>query len=336
MLDRSTAAGSPADRRAPESSEISTMRHLPAPLLAVALVAAFTPPASAQTAAPARTPQRADAAPAADDVGDPVHEALVEATAAYVGAFNARRYDALADQWTDHAELVEGGGRVSGRGAIVESIRRWLEANPEARMAIALDGVKPLGAGLARIRGTIEFTEKPGAKPVSTRFETLRVLEEGRWRIAESVVQPSQVEALDALDWMIGSWKATDGDGSVEATYQRVAGGHLILGGIRIRGTGEELDVVELIHPDKASGTVRSWIFDSTGARAEGVFETDGTVFNRRFVGTTADGAEGTEARWVQSIVPTGPRTYTVQSIERTLDGRSLPDRKPIHFTRQR
>ena len=39
MLDRSTAAGSLADRRAPESSEISTMRHLPAPLLAVALVA---------------------------------------------------------------------------------------------------------------------------------------------------------------------------------------------------------------------------------------------------------------------------------------------------------
>lgn len=312
------------------------MRHLPrVPFLAVGLFAACAAPAAAQRTAPTPVPA---ASPAAEADADPVHDALVAATAAYVEAFNARRYEALADQWTDQAELVEGGGRVVGRERIVESIRRWLEANPQARIAISLDGARTLGAGLARVRGTIAFTEKPGAKPVSTRFETLRVLEEGRWRIAESVVQPSQVEALDALDWMVGSWKATDGEGggSVEATYQRVAGGHLILGGIRIRGGGEEIDVVELIHPDKSTGTVRSWVFDSTGARAEGVFETDGTVFNRRFVGTTADGAEGNETRWVQSIVPAGPRAFTSQSIERSLDGRALPDRKPIHFTRQR
>lgn len=301
-------------------------------------VPAQAPAAQAPAAQAPAVQARTVLATPSDEADDPVPGALAAATAAYVDAFNARRYEALADQWTERAELVEGGGRVAGRPAIVDSLRRWHEANPEARIAIVLDGVKTLGSGVARVRGTIAFTEKPGAKPVSTRFETLRVLEEGRWRIAESVVQPSQVEALDALDWMIGSWKATDGErgGTVEATYQRVAGGHLILGGLRIRGGGEEIDVVELIHPDKATGTVRSWVFDSTGARAEGVFETDGTVFNRRLVGTTADGAEGTEARWVQSIVPTGPRTFTSQSIERSLDGRALPDRKPIHFTRQR
>ena len=233
---------------------------------------------------------------------------------------------------------MEGGGRIAGREAIVESLRRWAEANPDARIAIRLDGVKPLGGTLARVRGAIRFTEKPGAKPVETRFETLRVLEEGVWRIAESVVEPSQVEALDALDWMVGNWKGTlPGGGTVEATYQRVAGGHLILGGIRTRAAdGEELDVVELIHPDKATGSVRSWVFDSTGARAEGVVETDGTAFNRRYVGTTADGAAGNVARWVQVLVPTGPRTCTMQSIERSLDGQPLPDRDPVHLTRQR
>lgn len=329
---------------------LSALRPRAATALAAALLAAASAAAQspvpqpevlrqaprAVTSAPALA--REEAAAEAPQVA-PLEAALAAAGEAYAAAFNERRFDDLARQWTADAELVEGGGRIAGREAIVASLRRWAEANPAARIAIGLDGVKALGGTVARVNGTIRFTEKPGAKPVETRFESLRVLEEGVWRIAESVVEPSQVEALDALDWMVGNWKGTlpGGGGTVEATYQRVAGGHLILGGIRTRAAdGEELDVVELIHPDKATGSVRSWVFDSTGARAEGVVETDGTAFNRRYVGTTADGAAGTVARWVQLLVPTGPRSCTMQSIERSLDGRPLPDRDPIHLTRQR
>ena len=271
-------------------------------------------------------------------------EALEGATAAYVEAANARRFDALAEQWTEGAELVEGGGRVVGREAIISSLRDWLESNPEARIAMRLTGIKPLGATVVRVRGVISFTRKPGAKPIETRFESLRVYEGNAWRLAESTVEPSQVDALEALAWMVGTWKATDpaSGATIDASYQRVAGGHLILGGIRHRtpardgAAASEIDVVELIHPDKATGSVRSWVFDSTGARAEGVFETDGTTFNRRFVGTTADGAAGNVARWVQVIVPTGNGSCTMQSIERSLDGRPLPDKAPLHFKRQR
>lgn len=321
---------------------LSALRPRVAAALAVALAAAS---AAAQSPVPQADPRQAPREATTNLAGAPAaaadaprDAALAAAGDAYAAAFNERRFDDLARQWTADAELVEGGGRVAGREAIVESLRRWAEANPDARIAIRLDGVKPLGGTLARVRGTIRFTEKPGSRPVETRFDSLRVLEEGVWRIAESVVEPSQVEALDALDWMVGNWKGTlPGGGTVDATYQRVAGGHLILGGIRTRAAdGEELDVVELIHPDKATGSVRSWVFDSTGARAEGVVETDGTAFNRRYVGTTADGAAGNVARWVQVLVPTGPRTCTMQSIERSLDGRPLPDRDPVHLTRQR
>ena len=236
-----------------------------------------------------------------------LQNALDAATRGYVEAANARRFETLADQWTEGAELSEGGGLIVGREAIVASIRGWLEANPEARMAIRLTGVKALGASAARVRGVMSFTRKPGSKPIETRFESLRVLEGATWRLAESTVEPSQVDALESLAWMVGTWRATDPDSgaTIDASYQRVAGGHVILGGIRHRAPARdglpatEIDVVELIHPDKATGSVRSWVFDSTGARAEGVFETDGTSFNRRFVGTTADGAAGDVARWV-------------------------------------
>ena len=272
-----------------------------------------------------------------------LQDALDAATRSYVEATNARRFEAMADQWTEGAELSEGGGLIVGREAIVASIRGWLETNPEARIAIRLTGVKALGKSAARVRGVMSFTRKPGAKPIETRFESLRVLEGNTWRLAESTVEPSQVDALEALAWMVGTWRATDPDSgaTIDASYQRVAGGHLILGGIRHRAPprdglpATEIDVVELIHPDKATGSVRSWVFDSTGARAEGVFETDGTSFNRCFVGTTADGAAGDVARWVQVIVPTGNGTCTMQSIERSLDGTPLPDKTPLHFKRQ-
>lgn len=124
-----------------------------------------------------------------------------------------------------------------GREAIVASIGGWLEANPEARLAIRLTGVKALGTTAARVRGVMSFTRKPGVKPIETRFESLRVLEGATWRLAESTVEPSQVDALESLGWMVGTWRATDPDSgaTIDASYQRVAGGHVILGGIRHR-----------------------------------------------------------------------------------------------------
>ena len=287
-------------------------------------------------------PVETGAGAAADD-GTALREALEAAARNYVEATNGRRFEALADQWTEGAELSEGGGRIVGREAILASIRGWLEANPEARLAIRITGVKALGKSAARVRGVMTFTRRPGGKPIETRFESLRVLEGETWRLAESTVEPSQVDALESLAWMIGTWRATDPDSgaTIDASYQRVAGGHLILGGIRHRTPARdglpaaEIDVVELIHPDKATASVRSWVFDSTGARAEGVFETDGTSFNRRFAGTTADGSKGDVATWVQVIVPTGDSTFTVQAIERFLDGQPLPDKAPLHFKRQ-
>ena len=329
-------------RSVPKRRPLPLRRHSHGSLrwFAAGLVALVGSAAEGQDSLLATAPPSASTAD--DDAA--LRNALDGATRAYVEATNARRFEALADQWTAGAELSEGGGLIVGREAIVASIRGWLEANPEARLAIRLTGVKALGKSAARVRGVMSFTRTPNAKPIETRFESLRVLEGDRWRLAESTVEPSQVDALEALAWMVGTWRAVDADSgaTIDASYQRVAGGHLILGGIRHRAPARdglpatEIDVVELIHPDKATGSVRSWVFDSTGARAEGVFETDGTSFNRRFVGTTADGASGDRATWVQVIVPTGNAACTMQSIERTLDGKPLPDKAPLHFKRQK
>jgi uncharacterized protein (TIGR02246 family) len=288
------------------------------------------PPTASTAAKPA--PQISAAEAATQAVA-----AVKQASAAYADAYNSRDYAALAAQWTEKAELVEGGSRLEGREAIVHSIRAWLGRHPQAKLAIEVTDVEPLATSLARVAGVMRFTRAVGEKPVATRFESLRVLDDGGWRLAESVVAPSHAAALDEFDWLVGSWLATDHDGgSVRIEFSKGLDGHAIVGrGTRQPKGGAAVESLQLIHADRATGVVRSWVFDSTGARAEGVLESDGTSFHQTLMGTPAEGAVGRVARWVQVISPAGGERFTLHAIDRSLDGVPVPDERPLHFKRK-
>lgn len=292
-------------------------------------------------AKPPAPPAAGNAAPAAGSASPDadLRAQLDQATAEYVAAFNSRDYTALSNQWTAGALLVEGGGRLVGREQIIQSIGAWAGRFPEAKLQIVLTDVLPLGATIARVWGTIRFVPKAGARAVESTFVSLRVRVDGKWRLAESIVTPSQDVAMEQVEWLLGSWTATDAtDGAVlESRYERAADGHVIIGRTTITPKeGPVLETVDVIHADAGSGSIRSWVFDSTGARAEGVFETDGTVFNRVYRGTAAPGSAGTRTAWVQMVVPTDRDTVVLQAIERTLDGHPIPDGRPWHLKRKR
>jgi uncharacterized protein (TIGR02246 family) len=264
--------------------------------------------------------------------------AVKQASAAYAEAYNKRDYAALAAQWTDKAELVEGGVRLEGRDAIVDSIRAWLGRHPQAKLAVEVDEVEPLATSLARVEGVLRFTREPGATPVATRFESLRVLDDGAWRLAESLVILSHDAALDDLDWLLGKWEATNPEGgSVSIEFTKTLDGHAIVGrGKRQPKEGAAVESLQMIAADRGTGLVRSWVFDSTGARAEGVIESDGTSLQQMLVGTPAEGAVGRVARWVQVISPAGADRFTLHAIDRSLDGVSVPDERPLHFKKSK
>jgi uncharacterized protein (TIGR02246 family) len=265
--------------------------------------------------------------------------AIRAASAAYVKAFNGRDFTALADQWAEKAELVEGGARVAGRGPIVRSIRGWLERHPQAGLVIEVTEIEMLAAPLARVSGVMRFTRRPGDRQAASRFTSLRVLEEGKWRLVESLVAPSHAAALDDLDWLVGRWQAEDaGAGATaEATYEKAAGGYAIVGRSKlVSKTGTAIEALEVIHADRDSGVIRSRTFDSTGAQAEGILGGDGTTLEQLLVGTPADTVNGREARWVRVIAPTGDGRFTLHAIERSIDGVPLPDGQPLHFRKIR
>jgi ketosteroid isomerase-like protein len=271
-------------------------------------------------------------------------EELKKASAAYAEAFNKRDYAALADQWTERAELVEGGSRLEGRDTIVGSIKAWRERHPEASLAIELRDVEPVAEPIARVSGVMRFTRKPGEKPAESTFRALRVREGSTWRLAESRVTPAHVAALDDLDWMLGTWQAEVADrATIEITYEKALGGYCILGRTRITPQPgkatllpQGIEAMEVIHADRDAGLIRAWVFDSTGARADGYFEFDGTSFEKVMSGTPSDAVRGRKAAWVQMISPSGEGKVTTHMIERTIDGVGLPDAAPLTFKKVR
>ena len=273
----------------------------------------------------------ASSLPAADAV-----PAALAASADYVAAFNDRDYETLAAQWTADAELVEGGSRLVGRENIIGSIRGWLEQHPEARIGIEVGTVTPLAQTLTRVEGIMTFSRTADALPVVSRFMSLRVLEEGSWKLAESVVEPASAAAVEDLDWLLGSWSAKSADGSsIQATFEKVIGGHAILGRMTVTAAnGSDLEAIEIIHADRIAHALRSWVFDSRGATATGLIESDGITLNRTLVGTPSPASGGQRSNWVQLIMPGGPDAFTLHSIERSIDGRRLPDADPLHFRR--
>lgn len=269
---------------------------------------------------------------------------LRAAAAAYATAFNSADDAALSDQWTERAVLVEGGLELRGRDAIVASLRAWKERHPGATLAIVVERVDMVAEPLARVSGTLSFTAAPGAVPVTSRFTSLRVREGQVWRLAESIVVPAHATALGELDWLVGTWTAETGAGtgagtaSVETVvYEKQLDGHCLVGRSRMQpATGPVVEATEIIHADRATGTVRNWLFDSTGAAGRGVIEFDGSSFEKRMVGTPSDQVPGSIARWTQVIAPTGAGRFTMHSIERSVDGVALPDGEPLHFRKVR
>ncbi|NCX97589.1 MAG: nuclear transport factor 2 family protein [Planctomycetia bacterium] len=281
---------------------------------------------------------------AADVAAEPKTTAeLKAASAAYAAAYNKSDYAALADQWTERATLVEGRLELEGREAIVNSLRAWRERNPEATMEIAVRDVDLLAEPVARVVGTLTFRSKPGAKPVSSRFTSLRVREGATWRLAESIVVAEHAAALDDLDWLVGTWTTMGTKGektgptAIETVYEKMLGGYCLLGRSRIQvAEGPAVEALEIIHADRATGVIRSWVYDSTGAQGEGVITVDDGTVEKTMVGTPSDRVPGAVARWTQVVAPTGEGRVTMHSIERSIDGVAMPDGQPLHFRKVR
>ena len=266
-------------------------------------------------------------ATAADTDAD-AEQPLREAAIAYAEAFNSNDMEALASQWAEQAELFEADQQLVGRDAIMAAIAASRARLPKAQMTIEIDDIHFIAASLARVSGRLTMEAVKDGPRISSEFTSLRVLEDGQWLLAESIVLTAPQASLGDVSWMAGTWEGSSVAGEpISISISRELGGQAVISRITVGPADEPLlTAIDLIYADAITGRLRSWTFDSTGSRAEGVLMTDGTSFNRVVEGIPAAGSGASESRWVQVIAPLGDGRLAMQSIERSVDGEPIPD----------
>ena len=131
---------------------------------------------------------------------------------------------------------------------------------------------------------------------------------------------------------MIGSWVDHSDEATVESSCRWSKKQNFITKNFRVSIPGmDPLEGTQVIGYDAAAGTIRSWLFDSDGGFADGVWTRKGANWEVQSSQVLADGRTGSSLNIFTRL---DPNQFSWKSIGRTLEGESLPDVAPVNVFR--
>jgi uncharacterized protein (TIGR02246 family) len=260
---------------------------------------------------------------------------IVKAMEDYVKAFEKGDAKTIAAGYMPDAEYVGPEGKtVKGREAIEKAYVQFFKEHPGAKIQIQIETLRRLGANTALEEGTIRLARK-GAEPEATRYSTIHVREGGKWLTAvtrEFDLDPSELVTLRDLDWLIGEWLAKNEEMELRTRYEWEDDRNYLVAKFELKEKGKSiLKGTQRIARDAASGGLRAWVFDASGGFGESFWIRDGKRWLVEAVGTLPDGSQTTATN---IIVPVDGKSFTYQSVERTVSGVEVPDLPPLKVTR--
>ena len=256
---------------------------------------------------------------------------------AFIAAFNKGDAEAVAAFWTEDATYVDQVGQeYKGREAIQKLYEKVFEARKGGKLAIHVTASKQLSPDVALNDGYTEVTPADGGPPTTARFTAILVKKDGEWylqSVRDSVAYPpSNARHLEDLVWLIGDWKGEDKGESGSASFHWAENENFIvsefattLNGIAVYGG------TQWIAWDAIDKQIRSFSFYSGGGFGEAVWSKDD---NKWSVKTTARTADGKKVSATNVVTKTDNDHVTWQMTKLTVDGKSLPDPKPVKMKR--
>ncbi len=238
----------------------------------------------------------------------------------------------LAALWTGEGEYVSGDGTtLRGRAAVESAYAKFFAKAKDLKATVDIDSIRFLSHDSALEEGYAKVRKGKGQEPVTSRYSTLCVRENGQWKIALLREWPDEAVTLRDLDWLIGTWVAKTDDSEVRTTYEWDENKTFLLARITIKDKENNVTVTQRIGKDPRTGGLRSWLFGSDGGFGESSWSRDGKRWVLDSTGVTADGGEMTATNIFTQI---DKDSFTWQSINRTQDGEELPNIPPIKVTR--
>ncbi|WZO98884.1 SgcJ/EcaC family oxidoreductase [Isosphaeraceae bacterium EP7] len=290
---------------------------LPLPCLALGLA----PMARAQA------PEAGAVKPAEDH---PEARAAIKALdEAFVKAFNAGDAKAVADTFTEGAQILDEDGLVtSGRPAILDRFAAGFEESPGDTITLESKPISFLTDELAQEEGiAVIKSAEGGAKPERIGYVVLYAKADGGWKHAQVRDTPAPVDnhhqRLEELAWMIGDWVSESEDALVSTHVAWAEGENFLIRSFSIQvGDKPVLKGTERIGWDPAAEQFRSWVFDEEGGFGESTWSSDGQgTWIQKASGVRVDGGVAGATRSTKML---SKDRVQVRVSDRTLDGEVL------------
>ncbi len=252
-------------------------------------------------------------------------------------AFNKHDVKALTALFSEHGEIINAGGEVSqGAGAITDVFTDVFERSPEAQMTIQIESIRVLGKAVAVEEGTTRTVHAPGQPEEIARYAVVYSKEGDDWKMISARDLPTESavnDELNQLAWLIGDWVDECDESIVTTTYRWSANDRYIVGQFHV-DTPEEgsLDGTVHIGWDPQLKQLRSWVFDSEGGFATGVWARNEETWIVKLTGVLSDGRTTTSTYRMKRL---SSDHAEMESRDRVIGGVLIDDAEPIAIVRR-
>lgn len=240
----------------------------------------------------------------------------------YEKAFDEGDAKTIASMWTeDGCYTGPDGVEYIGRANIEQAFAKFFRAMGTPPISLEMKSLRPIGDSAVEERGIASIRGQDGNLLPGTVYTTIHVKDNDQWRIA-SATERGPVEPrvpLSSLSWLVGDWKANGATGQSAVSTKWEGDKHFIVCKFNTKSTtGKENNDIQVIGVDPLSGQIVSWIFDSEGGTGKGRWWRRGDTWMADLSKVEGDGTRFTAT---DIIAPSGPDSFTWQSVNRRIDG---------------
>ena len=241
----------------------------------------------------------------------------------------------------DDGTIVDPEGNATrGKAAIAEMYAASFQEAPGLKIEPKVEEIRFLTPDVARVEGRSRLSSAKGDASEFTRFSTLLVRRDGKWRIAEirEYASPAQdvtpYERLKELEWMVGDWVDESDNNRVQSSVRWADKQSYLIRTYSIEIQGEKASSGTMfIGWDPQSGQIKSWVFDSNGGHGEGLWTRTG---DKEWVvkaqGVLRDGRPSS-ATQIHTIL--NKDSVKTSSIDRIIGGEVAPDIADVVMVRK-
>lgn len=257
----------------------------------------------------------------------------------FVKSYNNHGAQAIAGLFAAEGTLTDEDGNISkGRKAIEDVFAGIFKAHPTTKIENTIESIRFVGPNEAIETGVTTVTHDKDTPAEESRYQVVHVKEDGKWQMAAATDLPEEdqwsgEEELNKLESLIGQWVDENPDALVLTSYEWTDNHRFILGQFAVQVAGKPaMTGTHRIGWDPLKKTIHSWVFDSEGSFAEGVWTHDGEKWEVKMTGTTRGGKP---ASATQIITPVNKNRMTFQTVDRMVGDKKLPDSEQYVIVRR-